>query len=83
MISDPKFLMYCKMTSLGGSECGECPCSNPEQCEMTAHPDYDIARREALARLWQYFSDLRSAREGLHPAIEEALKTVVVEKPSN
>jgi hypothetical protein len=26
--------LYCKLTCVGGSEMGRCPCSGPRECEM-------------------------------------------------
>lgn len=46
-----KFAAYCKMTCLGGSERGECPCSGPTDCELQHHPLYPEARRAASARM--------------------------------
>lgn len=57
----PAFTARCRMTCLGGSERGTCPCTRPAECEMQRHPLYDEARREAEARMWRY---LRNGLEG-------------------
>lgn len=57
MISDPKFLVHCRMTAIGGSECGKCECTHPKQCEMVVHPDYPQARVEAKDRIRSLLKD--------------------------
>lgn len=49
--SRPLFSTFCKMTCIGGSEVGECPCTHPKQCEISDHPEYEKARRVACTRL--------------------------------
>jgi hypothetical protein len=46
-----KWLTYCKMTCVGGSEKGECHCKGSKDCELIEHPDYVTKRAEAIVRL--------------------------------
>lgn len=63
-----KFAAYCKMTCLGGSERGECPCKHPNACELQDHPEYAGARKEAKHRMLRYL-----ANSDVHPTIKEAI----------
>jgi hypothetical protein len=42
-----KWLTYCGLTCMGGSERKECPCSGPRTCELRNHPEFDEARARA------------------------------------
>lgn len=46
-----KFLDYCKMTCLEGSEKGLCECTTPNECLFQNHPDYKEAREKAKQRM--------------------------------
>lgn len=52
---DPRFLTYCAMTCVGGSERKECPCSYPGQCELQQHPQFAQARVDAIRRMAAHF----------------------------
>jgi hypothetical protein len=54
---DPTFTTYCKMTCIGGSEAGTCPCKSPVGCELQAHPDYERERERAKDRMMQWLRD--------------------------
>lgn len=41
MSDKTKFLQYCRMTCLGGSEQGRCLCLCPVECEMYQHPEFE------------------------------------------
>ena len=45
-----KFNQYCKLTCLGGSEMGECPCHTPNNCELKNYPAFEEARDNAETR---------------------------------
>ena len=49
-----KFAVYCKLTCMGGSERGMCPCQHPRDCEMKDEPGFTHARNEAIARMMRY-----------------------------
>ncbi len=51
LMEKAKLVTYCRMTCLGGSDVGECPCKGPAQCELQKHPNYKHARNEAIARM--------------------------------
>lgn len=57
MKSKSRFLVYCKMTCLGGSEQGECPCRSPATCELQDDPAYEQARAEAKIRMLRYLKN--------------------------
>jgi hypothetical protein len=46
-----KFLVWCGLTCMGGSERKQCECTHPQQCHMRAHPDFDAQRKVATERL--------------------------------
>lgn len=52
-----RFLRYCKLTCIGGSESGTCPCKHPKECNFQKDPEFDKARTEAKERMWQYFKN--------------------------
>ncbi len=49
--SQAKWLTYCGMTCLGGSEQRECSCEGPLKCELRDHPDFLQNRRKATKRM--------------------------------
>ncbi len=52
-----RFLMYCKMTCVGGSEQGQCPCKHPNACEIQDDLDYAQAREDAKDRMWRHLEE--------------------------
>ena len=48
-----KFLVYCGLTCMGGSERKTCPCTHPRDCEMRKHPEFEAQRVVATTRLWR------------------------------
>ena len=46
-----KFLVWCGLTCMGGSERKGCPCGHPSDCRMREHPDFEAQRQIATARL--------------------------------
>jgi hypothetical protein len=42
---------YCRLTCLGGSERGTCPCASPAACEMREVQGFEEARAEAITRM--------------------------------
>jgi hypothetical protein len=42
---------WCRLTCLGGSEHGECPCDSPRECQMQDDPKFEDKRAEAKARM--------------------------------
>lgn len=53
-----KFLTFCKMTCLGGSERGECPCRGEYECELKKNPGYQHARNEAIVRMQRHMNNI-------------------------
>jgi hypothetical protein len=37
-----KFLTWCGLTCMGGSERKGCPCTHPKDCQMRGHPDFQV-----------------------------------------
>ncbi len=68
-MSETKFLTYCKLTCVGGSEVGECPCPNPNACELVDDPDFAYERNQAIKRLWS-----RVDTKAMHPVLREAVE---------
>ena len=67
-----KFLMDCRMTSVGGYEQGTCDCKNPDQCKMKSNPYYPAAREEALDRM-EHMMKLN----GDNSVINEVIRAVI------
>lgn len=40
-----QFLKFCRLTCVGGSERGTCPCAGPTDCQMKDHPDFATWRK--------------------------------------
>ena len=49
-----KWLTYCGLTCLGGSERKECPCDGPETCELLRDPEFQDARNQANNRMLRH-----------------------------
>lgn len=47
-----KFLVWCGLTCMGGSEKKQCPCVGPNDCQMRGHPQFEAQRRVATERLF-------------------------------
>lgn len=70
MAGTMRFLSYCRMTCVGGSERGECPCTHPAVCELVDDPDYTTAREAAMARMGDYLlRGLEKADKSIHPIL--------------
>lgn len=52
-----RFLQYCRLTCLGGSERGTCPCEHPDGCEERGRPGFAAARQEARERMARFFTN--------------------------
>ena len=48
-----KFLVWCGLTCMGGSEQKQCPCAGPKDCRMREHPAFEAQRKAANERLWR------------------------------
>ncbi len=59
-----RFLTYCGLTCLGGSERKECPCTGPSQCEMRKEPGSVDARRGAKDRTVRFIRNTAIERMG-------------------
>ncbi len=59
-----KYAIYCKLTCLGGSEKGMCPCESPRDCEMKDQPGFEEARTEAKRRMLRYIKSKLEERNG-------------------
>lgn len=46
-----RFGQYCRLTCLGGSERGSCPCTHPDDCELRGHPKFEAERKAATKRM--------------------------------
>lgn len=46
-----KYATYCKLTCVGGSEEGTCPCQNPTWCELQDEANFPAARKEAIKEM--------------------------------
>ena len=57
-----KFLTWCGLTCLGGSEKKECSCECPDHCSMRGHPDFATQRRIAGERLARCAANEAEAR---------------------
>lgn len=55
-----RFLERCKLTCIGGSERGTCPCPSPAHCiEKRVHPDrFSFYRIEAIRRQDEEFAKM-------------------------
>lgn len=73
MTAKAKFLVYCGLTCMGGSEKRECACEHPNDCEMRTHPEFEEYHRQAGVRLFR----AAAAIENVHPKIAEALAGAV------
>lgn len=40
-----RFLTFCRLTCVGGSERGTCPCSGPTDCQMKTDPAFEAWRK--------------------------------------
>jgi len=69
-----KYAVYCKLTCLGGSEQGMCPCQSPAECEMQSEPGFEEARQAAAGRM------LRWVKTKLPPDALEAARRRWVEE---
>ncbi len=49
------FAQWCRLTCLGGSERGECPCKSPNDCELRGHYLFEGKRQEARERMVRAF----------------------------
>lgn len=59
-----KYAVYCKLTCLGSSEKGMCPCDSPNDCEMKDQPGFQEARDEAARRMLRYAHRKLKERNG-------------------
>jgi hypothetical protein len=59
-----KYVIYCKLTCLGGSERGMCPCESPADCEMKDQPGFQEARDEAARRVLRYVQGKLKEKNG-------------------
>lgn len=55
-ITEMTWLTHCKLTSVGGSECGECACTKPDHCQMKEHPDFQLQRKKSRQRMFEYLT---------------------------
>ena len=53
-----KFLVWCGLTCMAGSEQRQCPCVHPLECQMQDHPDFAAQRELATRRLARYARNL-------------------------
>ncbi len=53
-----KWLEYCKLTCLGGSERGECGCKSPAECELREGGEFDEARQAAKLRMQRFLRNV-------------------------
>lgn len=53
-----QFLVYCRMTCMGGSEKGKCPCRGPLNCEVQGHHQYEDYRKKAVTRMVQHLRNI-------------------------
>lgn len=61
-----KFLVWCGLTCMGGSERKGCPCDHPRDCQMRRHVEFESQHRAAAARLARCaVNEVRSAKEPL------------------
>ncbi len=74
--TSPAFTERCRMTCLGGSERGTCPCKHPATCEMQDDPGYPAARDAAKARMGRYL--MNSIGDG---PVARVLLEVMKEEP--
>lgn len=74
--TSPTFTERCRMTCLGGSERGTCPCTRPIECEMQEDPGYSAARDAAKERMSRYLLNAI----GYGP-VAQALRDVMKEEP--
>lgn len=51
-----RWLTYCGLTCLGGSDKRECMCSMPVECEMRKHPNFTHQRNEAKLRMRRHLA---------------------------
>lgn len=48
-----RFLTYCGLTCMGGSEAKQCPCEHPHDCEMRDHSQFDEYQIKARQRMFR------------------------------
>lgn len=71
MADQTTWLIFCKMTCIGGSEKGECPCERPIDCPMQTHPDYALQRKLATTRMFDHhFGEQTNSK---HPLIRNLI----------
>lgn len=52
-----KFLQWCKLTCIGGSERGLCDCHSPAECKLREDPRFPKYRREAHQRQMRHLQN--------------------------
>jgi hypothetical protein len=55
-----RFLQHCRLTCLGGSEAGTCPCKGPLDCLEKDHPGFPAARDAAVQRMFNFMNQVNS-----------------------